>query len=491
MKAVIVVNNPKHWPFNIPDVEVISARAYLTQSEHAQRRGTKVFNLCKSYRYQSSGYYVSLLATARGHKPVPTVATIQDMKAAEIVRIRSDELDTLVQRSLSTITSDSFELSVYFGKNLARRHDRLASHLFKLFHVPFLRAAFTRASDEKWQLQTVLPIAADEIPEGHHDFVIQVATEYFGSQRWSQPKLKAAAFDLAILYDRQDVEPPSDERAIAKFMRAAQEHDMAPRLIEKDDYATLGEYDALFIRETTNVNHHTYRFARRAVAEGLVVVDDPESIVRCTNKVYLAELLQRYEIAAPKTLILHRENLDAVAVELGFPCILKKPDSAFSQGVTKVDDYDQLMQETERLLSKSDLAIAQEFMPTDFDWRVGVFDRKPLWVCRYFMAPKHWQIYKDAKNGHRRSGRVEAVRLADVPSAVVKTAVRAANLIGDGLYGVDLKQIGKKVFVVEINDNPSIEAGYEDTASGDEIYDNIMRVFRRRLDAQHDTRHVG
>ena len=62
-------------------------------------------------------------------------------------------------------------------------------------------------------------------------------------------------------------------------------------LIRPQDFA---EFDALFIRETTSVNHHTYRFASRAAAEGLVVIDDPTSIVRCSNKVYQAELFQRH-----------------------------------------------------------------------------------------------------------------------------------------------------------------------------------------------------
>ena len=86
---------------------------------------------------------------------------------------------------------------------------------------------------------------------------------------------------------------PSNERALEKFEKAAER--MGHRrceLITATISRRLAEFDALFIRETTSVNHHTYRFARRAAAEGLVVIDDPESIVRCTNKVYLAELLR-------------------------------------------------------------------------------------------------------------------------------------------------------------------------------------------------------
>ncbi len=80
---------------------------------------------------------------------------------------------------------------------------------------------------------------------------------------------------------------------------------MRPTLITKDEYGRIAEFDALFIRETTAVNHHTYRFSRRALAEGLVVIDDPESIIRCTNKVYLAELFARNRIPHPRTVVVH------------------------------------------------------------------------------------------------------------------------------------------------------------------------------------------
>ncbi len=488
MRALIVVNNPRDWPFDIPGVEVIGARAYLTQPEFSELRGAKVFNLSKSYRYQSLGYYVSLLAAARGHKPVPTVATIQELKATEIVRIRSDELEELIQKSLAPIQSDSFILSIYFGRNLAKRYDRLAAHLFKLFYAPLLRANFVRSrSTRKWYLSSISPIGAGEIPENHHEFVLEVALDYFQGRRWNAPKRRVSRYELAILFDPQDEEPPSDERAIQKFVKAAQHQGMSAWVIGKDDYASLAEYDALFIRETTNVNHHTYRFARRAFAEGMVVIDDPDSILRCTNKVYLKELLDRYKVPEPRTVILHRDNLPTIASTLGLPCILKQPDSAFSQGVVKVETVDELMREAERLLSKSELIIAQEFVPTEFDWRVGIIDGKPLWVAKYYMAHKHWQIIKNQKGG-RRYGRVEAVALDKTPELVVKTALRAASLIGNGLYGVDLKEYGKRVYVVEVNDNPSLESGYEDTVLKDELYERIMEVFVRRLEARQQGR---
>ena len=76
MPILIVVSNPRDWPLEIPGVEIISGRAYRTDPAYSNMRGAKVFNLCRSYRYQSIGYYVSLLAEARGHKPLPNVTTI-------------------------------------------------------------------------------------------------------------------------------------------------------------------------------------------------------------------------------------------------------------------------------------------------------------------------------------------------------------------------------------------------------------------------------
>src|SRR3569832_2432889 len=79
MPALIVVDNVKEWEFETPGVEVVDARSYLTRPEYGEVRGVKVFNLCRSYKYQSLGYYVTLLATARGHKPLPNFITVQDM----------------------------------------------------------------------------------------------------------------------------------------------------------------------------------------------------------------------------------------------------------------------------------------------------------------------------------------------------------------------------------------------------------------------------
>ena len=482
MSILIVVNNPRDWQLEISGVTVVPARAYLTDPAYGDNRSFKVFNLCKSYQYQSLGYYVSLLAEARGHKPLPRASTIEDLQSRNLVRLLTEGLDELVQKSLAPIKSDSFELSIYFGRNVASRHDLLSRQLFNLLQAPLLRAHFERHGDQ-WQIRSVRPIAANDIPPQHHEFVVQAATDYFMGRRKRLRKRAAPRFDLAILHDPANPEPPSNAKAMQKFEKAAESMGLQTEFITRADIGRLAAFDALFIRDTTFVNHYTYRFSRRAAAEGLVVIDDPDSILKCNNKVYLAEVLARHSVPAPKTLMVHRDNVHQIIPHLALPCVLKQPDSSFSLGVAKVESEDELLAKVGELLQKSELIIAQEWLPTEFDWRVGILDRRPLFVCKYFMAPGHWQIVKHGEHRHDYvEGPTVAVSVGETPEEVIKIALKAANLIGDGFYGVDLKQIGNRCYVIEVNDNPNVDAGNEDGVLKDALYQEVMGVFLRRIE---------
>jgi glutathione synthase/RimK-type ligase-like ATP-grasp enzyme len=482
MDTLVVVTQAGDWPLDLANARLVTALQYLTEPEFSNLRHAKVFNLCRHYRYQAFGYYVSLLAEARGHRPIPTVLTMQDLRSPALVRMVSDDLEKLIQKTLAATVDIKFTLDIYFGRAVERDHDRLATALFKQFTAPLLRAHFVRT--DQWELNRVTAVPTSAIPEEHRQFAFESAQAFFSRRfRPAQPA-KPSRFDLAILVDPHDPTAPSDPSAIERFVIAADKREIETEVIGREDYGRLLEFDALFIRATTAVDHYTYRFARRAAAEGLVVIDDPVSILRCTNKVYLTEVLARHGIPTPRTRIVHREVLERAADGIGFPCIVKQPDSSSSLGVFKADDPESLLELLGRMLTTSDLVLVQEFVPTPFDWRVGVLDRQPLFAAKYFMAPRHWQIVKhEPVSGRMRWGRWETLPLDQVPATGLDLAVRAANLIGDGLYGVDVKQVGDAWLVIEINDNPSIEHQVEDLILKDALYERVMDSFVRRLEA--------
>lgn len=479
MSDLIVVDDFEDWPAD-EAYTVVAARVYLTDPSYGEDLSAKVFNLCKSYRYQSLGYYVSLLAEARGHKPLPSAGTIEDVQSYSLIHVLTGELSALVDQTLSHLHSRHFELSIYFGQNMSSRYGILAKQLFHLLEMPLGRVEFVRENGH-WRVTVISLFSASEIPLEHKNFAVQAALNYFGKHQRQYDRRMSLRHHLAILHNPNNKEPPSNQKALQKFVKAAQALGIRAQCISPGDYSHLGEFDALFIRDTTFMHHYTYHFSRRAAAEGLVVIDDPDSILKCNNKVYLAELLAQNDLPAPRTLIVHRDNIDQVIPLLSLPCVLKQPDSSFSLGVSKVETEEELRAQVPALLEKSDLILAQEWLPTDFDWRVGILDQRPLFVCKYFMVEGHWQIVKHDDTGWS-DGRTEALAVGEAPEEVIKTALQGANLIGDGFYGVDIKQVGNRFYIIEINDNPNVDAGNEDAILQDALYREVMGVFLRRIE---------
>ena len=480
MNVYFVVNHARDWPHEIDGVRVLTAREYLTDPAYAEHQSARIVNLCRTDRYQGRGYYVSLLAEARGHRVLPEVKTLGDLNTRDYEQVLSANVIEQLQRSLAGNGDDTCTVDAWFGRDPKRRNDGVAQQLFATLRIPLVRASFERR-EGRWRLTGLSIVGLHDIPPEQQPALVDAATEYV--RRGNRPRIAEAPRNkpaIAILYTRDEPDPPSNQDALAKFQNAAEALGMRPAIIGRDDIDRLPQFDALFIRDTTGVNHYTYQFARRAASEGLIVVDDPDSILKCTNKVYLNELLSRHRISVPKTLMVHRDNVDQIVPVLGLPCILKRPDSAFSLGVVKIETKEALMSCLDTFFVKSDLVIAQEWLPTPFDWRVCVFDRRPLFVCKYFMAKGHWQVVK-RESGRTFEGSTVALSVGEAPEAVVRTAVRAANLIGDGLYGVDLKQSGQQCYVMEVNDNPNVDAGNEDGVLKDALYREIMGVFMRRV----------
>ena len=480
MKVLFIVERAQQWSFEIAGAGVATARAYLTDPAYASGSHPQVVNFCRVDRHQGRGYYVSLLAEARGHRPLPDVKTIEDLQADAPMKALAAQIDEFAGTSIRHDATDRFEIDAYFGRDPAERHPELARQLFAIVKAPLIRARFKRENGA-WKLDKLSAIGAAEIPPQQRAFLLAAARQFLaGDDAVRTEAARSATPTVAILRDPQEQDRPSNDDALHKFVEAAALVGLAAEIVGPGDIERLPEFDGLFIRATTNVGHFTYEWSRRADSLGLEVIDDPDSILKCTNKVYLNELMQRHQVPTPKTMMLHRGNLGEIVPALGLPCIVKQPDGGFGLGVVKIEDEAQLAREAHRLLESSELLVAQEWLPTEFDWRVCVFDRRPLFACKYFMAPGHWQIVNHAQ-GALTEGDTLALSVGEVPEIVISTAVRAANLIGSGLYGVDLKQLSERCLLIEINDNPNVDAGNEDQVLKDALYRETMGVFARRI----------
>lgn len=449
-------------PHDLP-ARIMTLRDYLSQSDIVP--GRIVVNLARSYEMLSKGYYASLLAEARGEISLPHASDLLDINWKRIHRQALTEFSPLVRRAFAGKGEEgSFE--IHFGMTADPRLQIVGALMFERFRCPVLRIYHNAIGD----IEEIEAVRADKSDQ--EQFI--PALRHFLVHGTAPPiELKKHAISIAMLVDPEERMPPSDALALSFFEDAALEIGARITRITKRDLHKLAQFDALFIRETTGLDHHTYRFARKAELEGLCVIDTPDAILKCSNKIYLHERLLRAGIPVPRTLVFDYKELPHIAASESFPMVLKIPDGSFSKGVHLIKTPQALIEKATALFDHSDLLLLQEFMPTDYDWRIGVLNGQALFACKYFMAPKHWQIYNHTV-GDVVGGPSEAVPLSEVPQEVLHIAIHASNCIGQGLFGVDMKVGPKGPVIIEVNDNPNIDEGVEDVLEGKELYRKIL-----------------
>ena len=65
------------------------------------------------------------------------------------------------------------------------------------------------------------------------------------------------------------------------------------------------------------------------------------------------------------------------------------------------------------------------------------------------------------------------------------TVESAVNFCIQVVGMVDLKMVDDKAYVIEINDNPSIDHELEDAIIGDEMYYRLLNHFEQALEMKH------
>ncbi|MEO8012224.1 MAG: RimK-like ATPgrasp N-terminal domain-containing protein, partial [Dokdonella sp.] len=274
-RLVIVVEKASDWGSYYPSDNVVSAQEYLKQPLTDDDERTQVINLCRSYKYLGTGYYVSLLAEARGHKVIPSVRTINDLRRRSLYGLDIDDLNSQLGKFLPAGGRDTtdFGILVYFGQTSHPALEDLARQVFETFPCPILRIEFER--ERIWQIGAVKPTGLHTLSDEQEDAFAKTL-DAFSKKLWRKPRARRKfRFDLAMLVDPAEAMPPSNKKALKQFVDAGSELGIEVDTIGRNDYQRLAEYDGLFIRETTALDNHTYRFANKAEKEDMVVIDDP------------------------------------------------------------------------------------------------------------------------------------------------------------------------------------------------------------------------
>ncbi len=324
MTWVILTGRQSHLDQAATPHKVITNRDYLAHPALFRGQRPKVINLSNSYAYQSRGYYASLLASSRGHRVIPTVETMIDLSERKLYEHALPELELALNKCRKDL-GGSFptKVHIFFGIGPSKAWDRFAKLLFDWFRAPALEVSI--ADGPEWtSIRRIGFCPLGRMDEQEKKRFLAGMDVYTGRE-WRDTKARTPArYTFATLVDPQEELPPSEISSLRHWARIAEKMGVEVEPITKKDLARLANYDALFIRETTSISNHTYRFARRAQQEGMPVIDDPLSMIRCTNKVYLNELMTAHKVPVPPTvMIAGPADFELAAETLGFPLVLK------------------------------------------------------------------------------------------------------------------------------------------------------------------------
>ena len=138
---VILVDQPRDLPNAETPHKVITTTEYLARPRLFEIGRPKLVNLARSYAYQSKGYYASLLAEARGHRVVPTVETMLELREQKLYEHALPELEDELNRCARRADfqpDGEFKLLVCFGIARDERFEPFGRLLFDWFRCPAL-----------------------------------------------------------------------------------------------------------------------------------------------------------------------------------------------------------------------------------------------------------------------------------------------------------------------------------------------------------------
>lgn len=284
---------------------------------------------------------------------------------------------------------------------------------------------------------------------------------------------------IAVYVERYNISNAYEMNAIMRFTQVARKLGHWTDFLFRPDMFKIPQYDALFIRALTDPLNSAYVAARTAEMHGVRVIDDPTSIRICCDKIFMYKRLLANNVPIPDSVFidwgeLTHHKAKEILDRLGSPVVLKAPNSSFSMYVDRGSTVEEVMTLGKKYFRRADRIVAQKFIKSEFDWRVGTLDGEALYVCQYVIPRKRWKIMTYTQEGRAIYGPVRGVPLAEANPLLLQRALEASAAIGRGLYGVDLKQVGDDFVVIEVNDNPTIMAGDEDQKAGD-LYERLIR----------------
>lgn len=239
-----------------------------------------------------------------------------------------------------------------------------------------------------------------------------------------------------------------------------------PQLYYRD--RPLSHYDAVIPRIGASVSWYGTAVVRQFEQMGTFTLNSAQSINASRDKLRALQVLSRHRIGVPATALVRDRSEARSAVERvgGPPVVIKVIEGSHGAGVLLADTTKGAEAILETLALARLTVVVQKFVSESQgrDLRAFVVGDRVVAAMQRHAAPG------DFRSNVHRGGRTER---AELPAELEQSAIRAAQILGLRVAGVDLIESSEGPLVLEVNSSPGLE-GIEE-ATGVDIAGEVVR----------------
>ncbi|MCP5207133.1 MAG: 30S ribosomal protein S6--L-glutamate ligase [Hahellaceae bacterium] len=214
----------------------------------------------------------------------------------------------------------------------------------------------------------------------------------------------------------------------------------------------LGDYDAVLPRIGASITYFGTAVVRQFQEMDIFCANTAHGIMNSRDKLRSLQLLSRHHVGIPKTNYVRdkRDVLPAIERVGGAPVVIKLIEGTQGIGVLLAETTQAAESIIELLQSQKQNVLVQKFVAESKgkDIRALVVGNQVVAAMRRVAQGQEFR-----SNVHR-GGRTEAVELTD---QYKETAIRAAQIMGLQVAGVDMLEGADGPQIMEVNSSPGLE----------------------------------
>ena len=237
----------------------------------------------------------------------------------------------------------------------------------------------------------------------------------------------------------------------------------------------LGDYDAVLPRIGASITYYGTAVVRQFQEMDVFCANTAHGISNSRDKLRSLQILSRHHIGIPRTTFVRdkKDVLPAIQRVGGAPVVIKLIEGTQGIGVLLAETVNAAESIIELLQSQKQNVLIQKFVAESKGKDIRAF----VVGDRVVAAMRRVAQGQEFRSNVHRGGVAEAV---DLPEEYVETAVRASQILGLRIAGVDMLEGKSGPQIMEVNSSPGLE-GIE-TSTGLDVAGAVVEYIAAQVD---------